>query len=49
MDEYKKHYPLAKIWAITDRSNPASIRLSEALGLSIVSETESGRVTMAEQ
>ncbi|MBY0110535.1 GNAT family N-acetyltransferase [Patescibacteria group bacterium] len=49
IQEYKKHYPHAKIWAITDRSNPASIRLSEALGLSIVSETDKGRVTMAEQ
>lgn len=49
IEEYKKHYPSAKIWAITDRSNPASIRLSEVLGLSIVSETDKGRVTMAEQ
>jgi len=50
IDEYKKWYPDAKIWTITDKRNIGSVKLSEAFGLVAQPQTDpsSERLVMAE-
>jgi len=48
LDAYKKGYPNAKIWSITDRTNKGSTKLSESMGLIEHPESTDTRIVMAE-
>ncbi len=48
LEEYRKGYPDAKIWTITDRANIGSMKLSEFMGLTERPESTDTRVVMAE-
>ncbi len=48
LDTYRKGYPNAKIWTITDRANIGSMKLSEFMGMQERPESTETRLVMAE-